>query len=60
VTLYTHGLSAAEMAQSICDQAHSELNDEKRQMVDFFVKTILYCLNVQLTSAYKPLFVLDS
>jgi hypothetical protein len=60
MALYAHYDSAAEVAEAVCAQAHIELNDERRQMVDFFVETILYRFNVQLTLEYKPLFMLDS
>jgi len=56
MTPYDHYTTAAEVAEVICEQAHIEPDDANRQLVDFFVKTILYRFNVQLTLEYRSLF----
>jgi hypothetical protein len=60
VTLYKNWLSDAEIVGAICEQAHIGINDERRHLLEFSIKAILYRFNVQLMPSYKPLFVLDS
>jgi len=60
VTLYGHWDSETAVCEAICKQLRIAPGDERRQLVGFFVKTILYRFNVQLLPEYKPLFALDS
>ena len=60
MTLYEHYSSDADIVDAICERTRFGMDEERHDLVDFFVKTIMYHLNVQLLPAYKPLFVLDS
>lgn len=59
-TIYARWLSAGDMANAICEQAHLGMTDDRRRLVAFFVKVILYRYNVRLLPAYRALFVLES
>jgi len=60
LTLYKNWLSKAEIVDAVCEQAHIGIDDERHQLVDFFLKAILYRFNIRLLPEYRPLFVLDS
>jgi len=56
--LYGRWDSQSAVREAICEQMRIGLGDERRQLVDFFVKTILYRFNVQMIPEFKALFVL--
>jgi hypothetical protein len=58
VALYGRWDSESAVREAICEQMRIGLGDERRQLVDFFVKTILYRFNVQMIPEFKALFVL--
>lgn len=57
VVLYGRWDSETAVRDAICEQMRIGPGDERRQLVDFFVKTILYRFNVQMIPEFKALFV---
>lgn len=56
VTLYGRWDSEAAVRQALCQRMRLGFDNERRQLVAFFVKAILYRFNVQLIPEYGPLF----
>jgi len=55
--LYHRWDSESGVRGALCEQLRIGPGDERQQLVDFFVKTILYRFNIRLTPEYKFLFV---
>ena len=55
-TLYARWPSTESVVKSICEQAQIGKKDDRYRLVTFFVKVIMYRLNVVLRAQYKPLF----
>jgi hypothetical protein len=58
--LYGRWDSESAVREALCEQMRIGPDDERQQLVDFFVKTILYRFGVQMIPEYRALFEVPS